>query len=81
METTAIVPSDADLVPAVSQSADQNHARIYLTSLGGSSRRTVTYDLGVIAALLTGWIPPRPRRPSGSSCSTLSHGPRYGRMK
>jgi hypothetical protein len=57
MATTAIVPSDGDLVPAVSQSADQNPARIYLASLGESSRRTVTHDLGVIAALLTGVDP------------------------
>ena len=57
MATTAIVPSDSDLVPAVSQSADQNPARIYLASLGESSRRTVTHDLGVIAALLTGVDP------------------------
>jgi hypothetical protein len=81
MATTAIVPSDGDLVPAVSQSADQNPARIYLASLGESSRRTVTHDLGVIAALLTGVDPPRPRRMSGSICSTPSHGPRYGRTK
>jgi site-specific recombinase XerC len=57
MATTAIVPSDGDLVPAVSQSANQNPARIYLASLGESSRRTVTHDLGVIAALLTGVDP------------------------
>lgn len=57
MATTAIVPAAGDLVPVVNLSGSQNPAQIYLASLGESSRRTVTHDLGVLAALLAGLDP------------------------
>jgi integrase len=57
MTTNALAQRHLELVPAVNLSADQNPARIYLASLGQSSRRTVTHDLGVIAALLAGVNP------------------------
>lgn len=58
MATTDIVThAGGDLVPVVPGSPEHNPARIYLASIGESSRRTVTHDLSVIAALLAGLVP------------------------
>jgi integrase len=57
MTTTSIVPVAGDLVVGDGHQVDHNPARIYLASLNPSSRRTMTHDLGVLAALLTGQEP------------------------
>lgn len=57
MATNQIVPVAGDLVVGDGHQADRNPARIYLASIGESSRRTMTHDLGVLAALLAGQDP------------------------
>lgn len=57
MTTTSIVPVAGDLVVGDGHQIDHNPARIYLASLNPSSRRTMTHDLGVLAALLAGQEP------------------------
>ena len=57
MTTTAIVTHVGDQVPVVPGAPEHNPARLYLASIGESSRRTVTHDLSVIAALLAGQVP------------------------
>lgn len=57
MITNPLALTHLELAPAAPLTAEQNPARIYLASLGQSSRRTVAHDLGVIAALLAGVNP------------------------
>lgn len=55
--STDIVTRGGNQVPAAAIAAEHNPARIYLATVGASSRRTILHDLGVLAALLAGAEP------------------------